>query len=186
MTWVFTVVSPTSSSRAISSSERPRATRTSPSPLLGFAAAGAVSTTYGLLLAAAPPGLVAGALLLRSTRRGRAGRGEGICTSLALAAYGLLAVATAVVFATPWTDVAFLVLLLPGMLLTLLGSTALGVVLLRRRAAPAATSWLLAAAVPAFAAVSTAVGHNAAGLVPVFAAWAVLGASVLRRGVPAR
>ena len=70
------------------------------------------------------------------------------------------------------------------MLLPLVGSTALGISMLRHRAGPPAARVLLAGAVPGFLLVSTVGGHNAVGMVAVFAAWAVVAWSVLRAGAP--
>ncbi len=96
----------------------------------------------------------------------------------ALATVGLLAAAAALVGGSTESgalNVAFLALLLPGMLVSVIGSTVLGIALLRDRYAPQVTAWLLALAFPLLLVGSVVLGHNSLGLVPLFAAWAATG-----------
>jgi hypothetical protein len=137
----------------------------------------------GLVFVVAGCGVICGALLLARTRRRVAGRGERVCLRLAVAGQAVLLLGTLITFLTE-SDLAFLALMVPGMLLVLIGSTALGVSLIRHRAGPVATRWLLVAAVPVYLVLSTVGGHNAIGLLAVFAAWAALGWATLR-GTPA-
>lgn len=86
---------------------------------------------------------------------------------------GLL-IATVSVFGdyyTPWTD-EFFVVGLPGLLLTGLGSTALGITLLRKGFRPRLTGWLLVAFVPLFFAITevTSMGNV---ILPLAWAWAL-------------
>ncbi len=143
-------------------------------PLLDLAAPQAMYQVLGLVLAVAITGPVCGVLLLARSRRGLAGRGERVCRRLAVAGYGLLGFGTLVVFLTG-SDLGFLALMVPGMLLTLVGSTALGASLVRHRAGPPATRLLLVLSIPVYLLLSTAAGHNAIGLLGVFAAWGAAG-----------
>lgn len=80
---------------------------------------------------------------------------------------------------TPWTDQSFLLLGIPGLLISLLGSTVLGVVLLRHRFRPRATAWLLALWVPLLAGILqvTSLGN---GALPVVFAFAIVGRRIAR------
>jgi hypothetical protein len=149
-------------------------------PVLGLASPQAMYQALGLTFVVAGAGMVCGALLLGRLRRGAAARGERVCRRLVVGAQTVLLVGTLTVFLTG-SDLAFLALMVPGMLLTLVGSTALGISLLRHRARPVATGVWLATAVPVFITLSTLAGHNAIGLLAVVAAWATLGWSTLRR-----
>ena len=77
--------------------------------------------------------------------------------------------------ANPLVDAGFMALMLPGMLIGAIGSTMLGIALLRAGDAPRLTAWLLALTFPLLLALSTMLGHNGIALVPLFVAWAVPG-----------
>jgi hypothetical protein len=77
-------------------------------------------------------------------------------------------------------NVVFLALLVPGMFFSTVGSTVLGIALLRTSHRPRATGWLLALAFPLLIVGSGVLGHNSLGLLPLFAAWAATGAHGLR------
>ena len=64
---------------------------------------------------------------------------------------------------------------MPGMLLSVLGSTVLGIALLRDRYAPRLTAWLLTLAFPLMLISSDVLGHNSLGMIPLFLAWAATG-----------
>ena len=66
-------------------------------------------------------------------------------------------------------NVVFLALMFPGMLLSVTGSTLLGIALLRDSYAPRLTAWLLALAFPLMLVGSDVLGHNSLGMVPLFA-----------------
>lgn len=153
-------------------------------PLLEFARPELVYQVYGLVLSVSALGLVCAALALARARRGRDRRGERVCRRVATAGYGLMVVGTLVTFVVPeggLANLAYLGLLVPGMLATLLGTTAVGVTMLRRRVGPPVARVLLTAAVPGFAAVSTVGGHNAVGMAFVFAGWAMVAWWLLRQ-----
>lgn len=70
-------------------------------------------------------------------------------------------------------DAVFLVGMFPGLLLSLIGSTLLGVSLLRRRYPAQATAWLLMLAIPCWLFANLVLGHNSIGLLPLMWAWAL-------------
>lgn len=71
------------------------------------------------------------------------------------------------------------------MLLSVIGSTVLGIALLRACHAPRLTAWLLALAFPLLVVASDVLGHNSLGMIPIFVAWAASGRH-LWRGEPSR
>ena len=75
---------------------------------------------------------------------------------------------------TPWLDESFVLLGVPGLLISLVGSTLLGIALLRRGFRPRATGWLLALWLPAVVAISAVMAFGGA-LVPMVWAWALAG-----------
>jgi hypothetical protein len=72
----------------------------------------------------------------------------------------------------PWLDQSFLFLTLPGLLLSSVGSTALGIALLRNRFRPRVTPWLLALWIPLLIAITqiTSMGNT---VLPALWAWAI-------------
>jgi hypothetical protein len=123
------------------------------SPLLGWADPDLVYVTYGKLWL---PVFVAFFLCALITYRRRQPRGfERGVWRVMVACYGLAVVSVAGEYWTQWTsepnallDLVF-VASIPVVLLTMVGSTALGVTLLHNRFRPAAAAWLLAATFPA-------------------------------------
>lgn len=81
-------------------------------------------------------------------------------------------------------DAAFLAGMLPGLLVSLIGSTLLGVGMLRRRDPDRGAAWLLALAVPLWLFANLGLGHNSIGLLPLMWAWALASRSVVRRPRP--
>jgi hypothetical protein len=142
-------------------------------PLLGWADAHTVYVTYGKLWLFV---FGSAAVCAFVTRAGRSPVGlERWGWRIALPGYVLMTCGVVFTYWTPWwMDVAFLVLAPPGLLLTLVGSTVLGIALLRRRFAPRASAWLLALVIPLFAALGQAVSFGGA-LMPVVVAWALVG-----------
>lgn len=63
----------------------------------------------------------------------------------------------------------------PGLLLSLVGSTMLGIALVRSPQRPRLTGWLLALAFPLWLAGSAVLGHNSIGLLALWVAWAATG-----------
>ena len=101
----------------------------------------------------------------------------------ALATVGLLA-AFVVLFggstAGESLNIVFLALMVPGMLLSVIGSTMLGIALLRDHYVPRLTAWLLALAFPLMLVGSDVLGHNSLGMIPLFLAWAATGRHLWR------
>ena len=76
-------------------------------------------------------------------------------------------------------------LMVPGMLISIVGSTVLGIALLHAGYAPKLTAWLLALAIPLMFLASDGLGHNSLGMVPLFVAWAAAGWQMWRGQVNA-
>jgi hypothetical protein len=156
--------------------------------LLTWASPERVYATYIQVFAV----LFGGLLLCATVVHGQARPGGGLERwgwRLALTGYRVLAVALLVAFVVliPESDggglnVVYLALLVPGMLLSVVGSTVLGIALVRAGYRPRATAWLLALALPLMLTGSDLLGHNSLGLVPLFVAWAVTGHKLWREG----
>jgi hypothetical protein len=63
--------------------------------------------------------------------------------------------------------------MVPGLLIALIGSTMLGIALLRSAYRPRSTAWLLTLSFPLWVVGSVVLGHNSIGLVPLLVAWAM-------------
>lgn len=81
-------------------------------------------------------------------------------------------------------DVAFVVLMLPAIVIDGIGSTVLGIALLRNRYQPRITAWLLVLAFPSIVVISFLFGNFSLGLLPVLAAWATTGWRLRRAETP--
>ncbi len=121
-------------------------------PLLDWASPDAVYLTYGKIWFPVFAAFTACAFVLYR-RRGPVGF-EKFAWRLALFGYCWACVAVLVTYWTQWThetkvlDLAFIILDVPGLLLSTVGSTTLGIVLLRRGFRPRVTGWLLALSLP--------------------------------------
>lgn len=125
-------------------------------------------------------------------RRGRpvAKRVETWGWRLTLTGYGLasagivLAGLVLIAFAPTSTalNAVFLALMVPGMLISAIGSTVLGISLLRspERFRPRSTAWLLAFALPAMVVIPIVLGHNSLGMLVLVLAWGIAGAGLWR------
>lgn len=159
-------------------------------PLLTFASVDRVYSVYTQLFALLVPAVLLCALAARSRRPASPSRLERWGWRVALFGYGLFAlglllVAVAMFFVSGMhaaIDVPFMTMMFPGLLLSLLGSTALGIGLLRGGYEPRLTSWLLVLALPLWLFGSFGLGHNSLGLVPLLAAWGVTGNRLWRAG----
>ena len=78
-------------------------------------------------------------------------------------------------------DGIFLAGMLPGLLASLIGSSLLGIGMLRRRDPDRGAAWLLALAVPLWLFANLVLGHNSIGLLPLMWAWALASRSAVRR-----
>jgi hypothetical protein len=149
-------------------------------PLLTFAGADAVYATYTLILALVFPAVPLVAIATRSRRIATATRPERWGWRIALTGYVLFGVGVAAVgvlliaggSAEGLVDLLFMGAMIPGLLLSLIGSTVLGIAFLRAGHRPRLTSWLLALAFPLWIAGSFVLGHNGFGVVPMIVAWA--------------
>jgi hypothetical protein len=107
--------------------------------------------------------------------------------SYALGAAGGLAAIAALVDGSPENivvDVAFFVLMLPAIFLDAVGSTMLGIALVRNGYRPRMTAWLLVLAFPSIAVIPVVLGNFSLGMLTVLAAWATTGWRLRRAGTP--
>lgn len=141
--------------------------------------------TYTQAIALLFPAVLLCALTARR-RRGSVSRGEQWGWRAALGGYGLACLGLLAASITlvpghadsPALNAVFIALLLPGMIVSVVGSTVLGVALLRGRFRPRAAAWLLALAIPLLAA-GNILGHNSLGMLPLMVAWGLTGRSLL-------
>ena len=158
--------------------------------LLTWASPERVYVTYWQAFALLVPAMFLCAHAARA-RRSPAGRGERWGWRIALTGYllekvGFLALFLALVVAdldSTAVDVIFLGAAFPGLLIGGVGSTILGISLVRSGARPRLTAWLLASALPSMIVVPALLGNLALGLLPVFVAWAAVGRQ-LRQAAP--
>lgn len=152
--------------------------------LLTWASPDRVYATYVQGFALLFPAVLLCACAVRARRRAISGGFARWAWRIALTGYGIATLGIGAVFVVLLGDSAadgealnlvFLVLMFPGMLLSVIGSTVLGVALLRARYTPSLTAWLLALAFPFMLVGSDMLGHNSLGLVPLFVAWAATG-----------
>jgi hypothetical protein len=152
-------------------------------PLVTWAEPERVYATFVQSFALTFPAVLLTALAVRE-RRTTSSRTERWGWRISVVAYawaclGLLVVAP-LLFADPVGDgaavgVVFLALLLPGQLFSALGSTVLGVGLLRDGFTPRAAAWLLTLAFPGMLVVPVLLGHNSLGMLPITVAWGIAG-----------
>jgi hypothetical protein len=93
---------------------------------------------------------------------------------IALTGYVLATASVLGDYWTPWLDQSFVLLGIPGMLVTLVGNTVLGIALVRRGFRPRATAWLLATWLLSLAVLNSVLAQGAA-LIPIIWAWALAG-----------
>jgi hypothetical protein len=153
-------------------------------PLLDWASPDAVYLTYGKIWFPVFAAFTACAFVLYQRRRPRGF--EKLAWRFALLAYTWACVAVLVTYWTQWThttsllDLAFLFLDIPGVLLTMIGSTMLGITMLVRGFRPRTTGWLLALAVP----LSIGIGmftSMGSGALPEMFAFGIAGLQLARR-----
>ena len=157
-------------------------------PLLTWGSADEVYTAYLRAVALLFPAVVLCAFAVRA-RRQPALHAERWGWRLALTGYtlgltALVAVSVALLAGRSSTvvDVVYLALLLPSTLLMAVGTTVLGIGLLRARFQPRAAAWLLALALPSVVVVPVVLGHNSLGVLPVIVAWGLIGRRLARSG----
>ncbi|MDQ3157403.1 MAG: hypothetical protein M3Q98_11855 [Actinomycetota bacterium] len=91
---------------------------------------------------------------------------------VALTGYLIATASTVGGYYTPYLDESFLFLGLPGLLVTALGSTALGLTMLKNRLRPALSAWLLVVFIPGFIAIPMVTSMGSVVL-PLAWAWAL-------------
>jgi len=157
-------------------------------PLLDWGTPDAVYLTYGKIWF---PVFLAFTVCAFVVRRRQQTRGFAtFAWRFALLGYCWATVAVFVSYWTQWThttsvlDLAFLFLDIPGLLLTLLGSTMLGITLLRQGFRPRATGWLLTLAIPIAIALQLVTSMGSAALSVAFA-FGIAGRALARDQVTA-
>ncbi|MGI9017568.1 MAG: hypothetical protein ACR2HR_10785 [Euzebya sp.] len=138
---------------------------------------------YTLVMALLFPAVFLTALATRARRPHPRTRPERIGWRITLTGYGLFGVGVLTIapllFGGARLDAAangvFLAMMLPGLLLSLIGSTVIGIVFLRSGHRPRLASWLLAGAFPLWILGSVVLGHNSFGILPLFFAWSATG-----------
>jgi hypothetical protein len=160
--------------------------------LLTWASPDRVYASFLQVFSVCFPAVLLCAIAIRRSRVVATG-GERWGWRLALTGYGLAAVgivlAGLVLVGASVTgdalNIVFLALMVPGMLISSIGSTVLGIALLRspQRFTPRTTAWLLALSFPAMAVIPEVLGHNSLGLLTMILAWGIAGAG-LWRGEP--
>jgi hypothetical protein len=154
--------------------------------LLTWASPDRVYATYVQLFALLFPAVLLSARAVRAARPAQLRRGERWGWALALTGYWLAAIGLWCAFVVLVGDngdalnIVFLALLVPGMFFSTVGSSVLGVALVRGGYLPRTTAWLLALAFPLLLVGSDVLGHNSLGLLPLFLAWAATGVAELR------
>jgi hypothetical protein len=151
-------------------------------PLLSWSDVDTVYTAYGRIWL---PLLLVATMSAFVVRRGRQPRGaERWGWRIALAGYVVATLSIIGDYYTPWMDQSFLFVGIPASLTSVLGSTVLGVALLRRGFRPLATAWLLAVWLPLFFGLSSVIAMGAA-LLPMLWAWGIAGLVLTRSAGPA-
>lgn len=149
-------------------------------PLLDWSDPMTVYTAYGRVWL---PILLAATACAFAVRRHRDPVGlERWGWRLAIPGYVLATASIVGDYWTPWMNESFAYLGIPGLLISVAGSTVLGIALLRRRFRPRLTGWLLATWLPAMVALSGLIALGAA-LLPMLWAWALAG-RILRTDHP--
>jgi hypothetical protein len=156
--------------------------------LLTWASPERVYGTYFLLFWVLFPAVFLCARTVRARRPAADGRLERWGWRMALFGYGFgivgLIVASMILVEGSTggkaVDVVFLALMVPAMAIDVIGSTVLGIALLRDRYKPKLTAWLLALMLPSMLLLPGVLGNLSLGLLPVFFAWAVTGLRLWR------
>ncbi len=150
-------------------------------PLLDWGDPDTVYLTYGKAWLPVFAAFTLCAFVVRHRRAPRAS--ERIAWFVALAGYVVVTLSIVGAYYTPWLDQAFMFLVVPGLLLSLVGSTALGALLLKNRFRPSGTAWLLTLSFPLALAIAqiTSLGN---ALLPVVFAFGIAGRSIARGPSP--
>ena len=142
--------------------------------LLTFSDPRTVYTTYGKFWLVFMAAVIGCALAMRKQRPAPIRTVERWGWRIALTGYSLTALGSFVSHWTPYVDAGFAFLTIPGQLISTIGSTTLGVILLREHARPHLTAWLLALDLP-LSILFTMFGSMATGVFPFALAWGAAG-----------
>jgi hypothetical protein len=150
-------------------------------PLLDWSNPDTVYLTYGKIWFPVFAGFTLCAFVLQQRRR-PAGF-EKWAWRVALTGYLIATLSVFGAYYTPWIDQSFVLLTVPGLLISLVGSTMLGIALLRNRFQPRATAWLLALWIPLFIGIGqvTSLGN---AVLPVVFAFGIAGRRIFRETSP--
>jgi hypothetical protein len=151
--------------------------------LLTFASADRVYATYTQAIALVVPALLLCAWVTRARRGGAGTRVERWGWRVVLASYAALALGLAVVSvmlvgvspSSAILDVAYMPLVFPGIVFGTIGTSVLGIALLRGGFDQRAGAAILALVFPLWVFGDFVLGHNSLGLVPLFVGWATIG-----------
>jgi hypothetical protein len=143
-----------------------------------WASADTVYLTYGKAFVLAVAGFLCALVALRRTDRG-GGRFSWAWRAV-LVAYALMLLAVAGEYWTPWTELAFAGLALPGLLLLMVTSPFLGARLLRQRIGSRTGAWMLAVTPVALIGLTALGGHLGFPVIWLAAAWMLHAGSLVR------
>ncbi|HEX6444143.1 MAG TPA: hypothetical protein VF053_03575 [Streptosporangiales bacterium] len=146
-------------------------------PLLDWSGPYTVYLTYGKVWLPVFVAFTACALLVYRLRSARGF--EKWAWRVALLGYGVATLSVLLEYFTPWTDQAFAALTLPGVLISMVGSTLLGIGLLRNGFRPRVSAVLLVACIPVFVAIIqvTSMGN---AVLPLAFAFGIAGRRIAR------
>ena len=150
-------------------------------PLLDWGDPDVVYTSFGKVVVVVFAGFVAGLFAVSAERASYARGAELWGLRVAAVGYPLLLAGIFVEYWTPYLEVGFVALSLPGVFLTLAGSTLLGIGQLRAGQPPRVAAWLLSLSFPIAIATTALIGHLVAGLAVLDVAWILLGLRLARR-----
>lgn len=143
--------------------------------------------TYGKVSILMFVGFIAGLVGLHARQKERAGRVGLWGYRVALASSTVFLAGLLVAYTTPLTDVAFMTMMVPGLLGQLVGYPLFGWGAWRARVAPRLVAGLLlVGAFPLFIPLSVLLGHNSAGFLVLCVAWLAVGVRLVRDGRAAR
>lgn len=154
-------------------------------PALDWSDADTVYRTYGKVFVVVAVGFVAGLYGLRAVRKGFASGIEMWGARVAAIGYPLLVLGALGEYWGPedWLDPSFMFLSAPGLLLSLVGSTLLGIGMIRRKFSSRLGAWLLALSIPLLILFLALWGHIPMGLIPLDVAWIAIGWGLWKRRV---
>jgi hypothetical protein len=135
-----------------------------------WASSETVYLTYGKAFALAFGGMLCALLALRRADPRSDGRFRWAWTA-GIAAYGLAIVGIIGEYYTPWSDVAFVALSVPSILLLFVVSPFLGARLLKQRIGSRVGAWMVALSMPGIIGASVLGGHLGFAVIWLSAAW---------------